>query len=69
MRVVDVVLTAKAAAQSAYAENRTTPNYKDYAVFFREIKDVPPMRPRVSKYVAALYERAFAVEIKRFGGA
>lgn len=68
MKILDVVLSAKMAAQSAYAENRSTPNRRDHYAFFKELSSVPRLQPSVRKYIVALYENTFAAEIKRFGG-
>lgn len=65
MKVLDIVLIAKMAAHNAHTENRTEPNRRDYAEFFRGIKDVPTMPKSVRSYVSALYQVTFCREIGR----
>lgn len=65
MKVLDVVLIAKMAAQTAHTENRTEPNRRDYAELFRGIKDVPPMTKSVRGFVSELYQVTFCREIGR----
>lgn len=65
MKVLDIVLIAKMAAHNAHTENRVEPNRRDYAEFFRGIKDVPTMTPSVRKYTANLYQSTFNTELGR----